>query len=500
MMSTERPAEEFVPGLTLTQLFRAEADALSTVTVILATWGRKPEGEVTLRLRRVKRDLKPRMRSWTSLFGSRRRSYFNALGDDDGELLVALTLTEGDIDDNMYVTLHLPKPDVRAGDLLVLTIEAFGSQPGAAATAWMSNGTERLPGHVALYSRQYHQLEYGLRARTAYAPLLAETPVPTHLMWSPVTQCNLNCPHCISQETRKSVKRLPETIREQIRSWVAAGHLKEIASDYSGDILWADARFGGELDFLIDLDVSFVIDTNGSHLTPEVSERLARSKLDHLSISLDAATEETFRRVRKGAPPLAKVIENIRSAVQARGRLGGTHRIAISFTLMRSNLDEFPDFLRLAHSLGLEIVYARHLMPFTPEMAEDSLWHERERFNAVRLESIALANELGISHLFIPEPFTTKRVVGRLPCSIPWYGAGVLGNGDVLACCVPGLKMGNLHENTMEEIWNGPRYQELRWSVNSANPPAPCKTCPIIRDINDRDSYLIHEAKARLAT
>lgn len=75
----------------------------------------------------------------------------------------------------------------------------------------------------------------------------------------------------------------------------------------------------------------------------------------------------------------------------------------------------------------------------------------------------------------------------------------MLGNGDVLACCVPGLKMGNLHENTMEEIWNGPRYQELRWSVNSPNPPPSCRTCPFVRDINDPDSYLIHGAKARLA-
>ncbi|WP_409567636.1 SPASM domain-containing protein [Methylobacterium sp. J-030] len=52
----------------------------------------------------------------------------------------------------------------------------------------------------------------------------------------------------------------------------------------------------------------------------------------------------------------------------------------------------------------------------------------------------------------------------------------------------------------MEKIWNGPRYQELRWSVNSPNPPPACKTCPIIRDINDRDSYMIHEAETRLAT
>jgi radical SAM protein with 4Fe4S-binding SPASM domain len=498
MMSTERPADELVPGLTLTQLFRAEADALSAVTVTLATWGRRPVGELKLRLYRVPRDLKPRMRSWTSTFGSRQRSYFHSLKDEEGESLVELTLAGAEIDDNMDVTLHLLRPDVRSGDLLALSIEAFGSQPGAAATAWLSSGAERVQGHVALYCRQYDQLQYGLRARTTYIPLIADAPVPSYLMWSPVTQCNLNCVHCISRETRKSVKRLPETIRDQIRTWAADGHLKEIACDYSGDILWADARYGGELDFLIGLDVPFVIDTNGSHLTREASERLSRSKLDHISISLDAATNETFQRVRKGAPPLSEVIENIRATVDARGRLGGTHRIAISYVLMRSNIDEFPDFLRLAQAVGVEIVYVRHLMAFTPEMEKESLWHERERYNAVRQGWISLAKELGIHHFFLPEPFGLEEASERRHCSIPWQGAGVLGNGDVLACCVPGLKMGNLHDNTMEEIWNGPRYQELRWSVNSSNPPPSCKTCPFVRDINNPDSYLIHGAKARL--
>lgn len=498
MMSTERPADELVPGVILTQLFRAEADFLSAVTVGLATWGRKPEGEVRLRLSRVPRDLKPRLRSWTSVFGSRQRSYFHALKDEHQELLVELTLATEEIADNMEVTLNLPRPDVRFGDLLTLSIEAVGSRAGAAATAWLSSGAERLQGHVALYCRQYNQLQYGLRARVTYTPLTADTPVPTHLMWSPVTQCNLNCVHCISRDTRKSVQRLPESIRDQIRSWAAAGHLKELACDYSGDILWADARYGGELDFLIGLDVPFVIDTNGTHLTREASERLSRSKLDHLSISLDAATDETFRRVRKGAPPLADVIENVRATVEARERIGGTHRIAISYVLMRSNIDEFPDFLRLASAVGVEIVYVRHLMAFTPEMEEESLWHERERFNAVRSDWIALAKELGINHFFLPEPFGMEEVGERRHCSIPWRGAGVLGNGDVLACCVPGLKMGNLHDNTMEEIWNGARYQELRWSVNSPNPPPSCRTCPFVRDINDPDSYLIHGAKARL--
>ena len=76
----------------------------------------------------------------------------------------------------------------------------------------------------------------------------------------------MNCIHCISRDTRKSVHRLPSEIKERIQGWCRRGLIQRIATDYSGDILWADARFGGELDVLTGLGVPFHID-NGSHLT-----------------------------------------------------------------------------------------------------------------------------------------------------------------------------------------------------------------------------------------
>ena len=50
--------------------------------------------------------------------------------------------------------------------------------------------------------------------------------------------------------------------------------------------------------------------------------------------------------------------------------------------------------------------------------------------------------------------------------------------------------MGNLLEEPMEQIWNGPRYREFRRRVNSADPPDPCANCPIHRHANNRESYL----------
>ncbi len=140
------------------------------------------------------------------------------------------------------------------------------------------------------------QGDYGLVADVGCSSPIAAGRVPGALLYSPVTQCNLNCTHCISRETRTKVSRLCPTIKEQILSWCKDGLVTSIVSDYSGDILWADAKFGGELDFIESLNIPFKIDTNGLYLTREVSRRLLTSRLVNLNVSLDAATETTTRK------------------------------------------------------------------------------------------------------------------------------------------------------------------------------------------------------------
>jgi len=60
------------------------------------------------------------------------------------------------------------------------------------------------------------------------------------------------------------------------------------------------------------------IDTNGIYLDQETAEALVESRLESINISLDAATSETFQRVRKGAPPLDNVLANIASWTPAK--------------------------------------------------------------------------------------------------------------------------------------------------------------------------------------
>ena len=53
-------------------------------------------------------------------------------------------------------------------------------------------------------------------------------------------------------------------------------------------------------------------------------------------------------------------------------------------------------------------------------------------------------------------------------CTRPFEWFAVLDNGDVSPCCPPwvdGYRIGNLHEQSVEEVWNGEKAQDFRKSI-----------------------------------
>ena len=101
-----------------------------------------------------------------------------------------------------------------------------------------------------------------------------------------------------------------------------------------------------------------------------------------------------------------------------------------------------------------------------------------------------LARAKGVK-LALPEPvFLTASRRGHLPCSLPRRSPLVLGNGDVMACCVPGTKVGNLSEDSIAGIWNGAAMRDFRARVNSDDPPPACDVCPIRRETGNLASFV----------
>jgi radical SAM protein with 4Fe4S-binding SPASM domain len=64
-----------------------------------------------------------------------------------------------------------------------------------------------------------------------------------------------------------------------------------------------------------------------------------------------------------------------------------------------------------------------------------------------------------------------------LLCGQPFSQIYIERTGVVRPCCIGSHNLGNLMEQSVEEIWNGPAYQELRRQMLEGIVPEPCAKC-----------------------
>ena len=109
-------------------------------------------------------------------------------------------------------------------------------------------------------------------------------------------------------------------------------------------------------DLLVGLGAGPVVgfNSNGHLLGFDVSRRLVERGLGWISISLDAATPETYLRIRRRTD-FEALLSRIRKLREARDAAGASRpRIEINMTLMRLNLEEAPAFVDLAVRIGAD--------------------------------------------------------------------------------------------------------------------------------------------------
>jgi radical SAM protein with 4Fe4S-binding SPASM domain len=69
-------------------------------------------------------------------------------------------------------------------------------------------------------------------------------------------------------------------------------------------------------------------------------------------------------------------------------------------------------------------------------------------------------------------------------CEEPWIGIfSVRSNGDVRCCpCYAQVKIGNIYESSMHEIWNAEELIKMRKAFRQGELPDVCKgqLCPVV--------------------
>jgi radical SAM protein with 4Fe4S-binding SPASM domain len=327
---------------------------------------------------------------------------------------------------------------------------------------------------------------------TSKRPTLAPT-LPRTLYLETTNRCDSECQTCL--RTFQTLEPPKDLTLHEVRQIVAQfPRLDRVVLHGIGEPLLNKQIFE-IVAYLKTTGATVLFNSDAISLTQKRAAQLIDSGLDEYRVSMDAASRETYAKIR-GVDQFERVIRNLSALVSLQQQRGcHTPRVSMWFTTLKANLDELPAFIRLAARLGVPEVNAQRLVFYGQGLAvqEQSL-HRRleERQHHVLVEAETLAQQYGI--VFKASGATTplQSLNGATPeqrpwagCQRPWTLSYVTANGNVLPCCISpwttksyrNLVLGNALTTEFAQIWNGERYQQFRQDFESEVAPDPCRGC-----------------------
>jgi putative metalloenzyme radical SAM/SPASM domain maturase len=221
-------------------------------------------------------------------------------------------------------------------------------------------------------------------------------PFPSKLFVEVTSRCNLGCFMCVKQTQHCDIHEgdlLPETFAildpalPHLEALILNGIGEPLINPHLEDFIRRARQ-------LMPADGWIGFQTNGLLLTNLRALSLVDAGLDKICISIDAASSETFRKVREGGdlPDIEYAFAALRAAKERCNR--SDVQIGIEFVAMQSNLDELPAALRWAAAQGATFAIVTHVLPYDDQHAAEAVFStcsaeaielfERYRENATR--------------------------------------------------------------------------------------------------------------------
>ena len=327
------------------------------------------------------------------------------------------------------------------------------------------------------------------------------TPFPSYVQIEPVGQCNLRCRMCpinyrddqpLHGKTKMMDFDLYCRIVDQLQG-VKTLHLQGLGEPT------LHPRFFEMVQYAVQKGIRVTTNTNLTMINEERAERCVTSGLDTLHFSIDGTNAETYENIRLNAR-FDKVMANLQNLVDAKQRLNSAlPHLHMVMVIMRQNLAELPDLVRLASQYGAEEVFAQQLshdfgdpafhkkfQPLNDYVREESLLYEDpERIEQYFGQARELAKELGVT-LRLPRPRPRpypEGTSGRDRCNWPWTAAYISFQGYAMPCCMAAspevINLGLVNGDNFEAVWNNEPYNQFRDELASDQPPEICRFCSI---------------------
>lgn len=293
------------------------------------------------------------------------------------------------------------------------------------------------------------------------------------VLFDVTNQCNLRCifcqrqkfaPHFMSPETfRQILEKISPFIKHFLLScaWEYTTHPKP------QEIL----RILGQFDF--DYKTIF---TNGNILTDEMIYAVIEANVRKYVFSINESTPETYSYVRKGGR-LDRVMSNMKRMDETKERMGKGPIIAVNMTLLRSNIEELPDFVSKAVGLGVQSISGRHLILNKGLGMQEELVTDFGRANLLIESAQSIADRAGVS--FQVPRYNSHDPQGK-NCTAVFNQWHVASNGDVSICprIHKYVTIGNIAQQSFDSIRNSEAVRNLEAEFKNRSFTNPvCDLC-----------------------
>ena len=323
--------------------------------------------------------------------------------------------------------------------------------------------------------------------------------IPLRYFFELTYRCNLNCPYCYIGNERKKQELSKEewfNIIDQIPFYsivTLVGGEPLLRKDFPEILNYLSKKIWNKTHVV----------SNGILITDEIIKEFIRSNLMLLSVSLDGYGE-VHDKNRGKSGIFDKIINNLEEYNKAPKR----SMIDIKTIVLEDNLDSLPKLYKLCNEMKFDFFSISFLRnnnlkqnavlseTFNPDFIKEypiEPYFNMEHFKEIYKELEALSKNSKVKIRYSPKfeysknPIETIEKFFKLskdvvttdiykPCKYPHSNMMINPAGDVYPCL--SMKIGNVKENSIKELFNKPAYCCFRKNLKASGGTfGACQMC-----------------------
>jgi radical SAM protein with 4Fe4S-binding SPASM domain len=284
-------------------------------------------------------------------------------------------------------------------------------------------------------------------------------------------KCNYKCVFCIRntqefQDADCSQHMSKDTYALIMESLLSSGSLRMLYFNGTGESLYNPdfTEIIRSVPLLKVTDQS-LISTNGSMLNEENARAIVESGLDYIRISINSMIQEMHEKITQSKININEIYNNVLVLKNIRDK---THnkKPQIIIKMFDTFSEENDLFMRKYSSLA-DTIFLEKLDNWN---GIDDFVGNMYKFRTQDIQKKAKMD------------FAEREIGKKKICPRPFYKCLIRNNGDVSICendPISNVIMGNIHANTLKEIWDGSIYEKLRLDFLDGHQKKylPCKNC-----------------------